>query len=68
MKRSLFCTALFSLGIRALFGSPAIDNAAISVIDTASQTVVATISTGGSPWGVAMMPGGTKAYLTQRQE
>jgi YVTN family beta-propeller protein len=37
---------------------------AVSVIDTATNTVVATIPVGVSPIGVAITPDGTRAYVT----
>jgi YVTN family beta-propeller protein len=39
-------------------------NNTVSVIDTASNTVVATIAVGGFPDGVATTPDGTHAYVT----
>ena len=36
----------------------------VSVIDTASNTVVATIPVGVNPVGVAITPDGTRAYVT----
>jgi YVTN family beta-propeller protein len=36
----------------------------VSVIDTASNTVVATIPVGAFPEGVAITPDGTRAYVT----
>ena len=36
----------------------------VSVIDTATNTVVATIPVGGNPFGVAITPDGTRAYVT----
>src|SRR3979490_3151226 len=35
----------------------------VSVIDTASNTVVATIAVGGGPFGVAITPDGNRAYV-----
>ena len=35
----------------------------VSVIDTASNTVVATVPVGTDPWGVAVNPTGTRAYV-----
>jgi YVTN family beta-propeller protein len=35
----------------------------VSVIGTASNTVVATIAVGGGPFGVAITPDGTRAYV-----
>jgi YVTN family beta-propeller protein len=40
----------------------------ISVIDTASETVVATIPVGVIPFGVAITPDGTRAYVTNIQD
>ncbi len=36
----------------------------VSVIDTATNTVVATIPVGQGPWEVAITPDGTRAYVT----
>jgi YVTN family beta-propeller protein len=36
----------------------------VSVIDSATNTVIATIPVGASPRGVAISPGGTRAYVT----
>ena len=36
----------------------------VSVIDTATNTVVATIAVGQFPFGVAITPDGTRAYVT----
>jgi YVTN family beta-propeller protein len=36
----------------------------VSVIDTASNTVVATVGVGMNPFGVAITPDGTRAYVT----
>ncbi len=36
----------------------------VSVIDTATDTVVATIPVGSSPFGVAVNPAGTRVYVT----
>ncbi|MDO8681823.1 MAG: hypothetical protein Q7R30_25210, partial [Acidobacteriota bacterium] len=35
----------------------------VSVIDTATNTVVATVAVGTNPWGVAVNPAGTRAYV-----
>jgi len=40
---------------------------AVSVIDTASNLVVATISVGAAPMGVAVTPNGTRVYVTNTQ-
>jgi len=39
-------------------------NTSVSVIDTATNTVTATIPVGGGPFGVAVTPDGSKAYVT----
>ncbi len=36
----------------------------LSVIDTATNTVVATVTVGVSPFGIAVNPGGARAYVT----
>jgi YVTN family beta-propeller protein len=36
----------------------------VSVIDTATNTVIATVSVGGGPFGVAVTPDGSKVYVT----
>ena len=36
----------------------------MSVIDTATNTVIATIPVGDTPCGVAVSPDGTRAYVT----
>src|SRR3989454_11709785 len=36
----------------------------VSVIDTASNTVVATVGVGSRPFGVAITPDGTRVYVT----
>src|SRR5207253_2081625 len=38
----------------------------VSVIDTATNTVVATIPVGADPSGVAITPDGTRAYVTDQ--
>ena len=38
-----------------------VDN--VSVIDTATNTVVATVAVGTNPLGVAVNPAGTRAYV-----
>jgi YVTN family beta-propeller protein len=38
----------------------------VSVIDTASNTVIATIPVGRNPFGVAVTPDGAKIYITNR--
>ncbi|MEU6216730.1 YncE family protein [Streptomyces sp. NPDC047022] len=37
----------------------------VSVVDTATNTVTATIPVGGGPTGVAITPQGTRAYVTK---
>ena len=58
-----------SLGVSVAMAQPFIyvanaysDNA--SVIDTASNTVVATVGVGTYPYGVAITPDGSRAYVT----
>ena len=36
----------------------------VSVIDTANNTITATVNVGGEPFGVAVSPDGTKVYVT----
>jgi YVTN family beta-propeller protein len=38
----------------------------VSIIDTATNTVVATISVGANPFGVSFSPDGTRAYATNQ--
>src|SRR5207244_5073950 len=38
----------------------------VSVIDTASDTVVATVAVGSVPYGVAITPDGSRAYVTNQ--
>jgi len=40
------------------------DSGTVSVIDTATNKVTATVSVGGSPYGVAVSPDGSKVYVT----
>ena len=40
------------------------NDSTVSVIDTASKTVVATVGVGFLPAGVAITPDGTRAYVT----
>src|SRR5450631_4274312 len=39
----------------------------VSVIDTAANTVAATIPVGGRPYGVAVTPDGAKLYVTNQE-
>ena len=39
----------------------------VSVIDTANNTIVATVGGVGSPFGVAITPDGTRAYVTNQE-
>ena len=39
------------------------DSNSVSVIDTSTDTVVATVAVGNSPFGVAVKPDGTRAYV-----
>ena len=45
---------------------PNSDDGTVSVIDTATDTVVATVPVGQAPIGVAVHPAGTYAYVTNR--
>jgi YVTN family beta-propeller protein len=47
---------------------PNADDNTVSVIDTASQTVIATIDVGNTPVGAAVTPDGTKAYVTNSSD
>ncbi len=38
----------------------------VSVIDTTTRTVTATITVGTNPWGVAFAPNGAFAYVTNQ--
>jgi len=40
----------------------------VSVIDAATNTVVATIPVGNGPWGAAVTPDGTQAYVTNNAD
>jgi YVTN family beta-propeller protein len=40
----------------------------VSVIDTATDTVVATIPVGGAPWGVAVTPDGSTVYVADNSD
>ncbi|MSY45465.1 MAG: YncE family protein, partial [Actinobacteria bacterium] len=40
----------------------------VSVINTATNTVSATITVGDGPYGVVITPDGTKAYVTNRRD
>ena len=40
------------------------DSNTVSVIDTATNNVTATVTVGSSPIGVAVTPDGTKVYVT----
>jgi YVTN family beta-propeller protein len=54
---------------RAIPGVAFISNAddhSISVVDVASRTLLATVPVGDTPWGVAVDPAGTRAYVSNR--
>ncbi len=59
---------LFLLGMALAIPAQAQTHAyivnSVSVIDTTSNTVVATVSVGGSPLEVAITPDGTRVYVT----
>jgi YVTN family beta-propeller protein len=42
------------------------DDQSVSIIDGSSRAVVATIPVGITPWGVAVNPSGTRAYVSNR--
>ncbi len=69
-KRCLvFCAVILSLWAGAAHAAPFayISNYGsnnVSVIDTATNTVVATVAVGANPEGVAVNPAGTRAYVT----
>ena len=42
------------------------DDNSVSVIDTATNTVTATVSVGNNPWGIAVNPNGKKVYVANR--
>ncbi len=55
-------TTAFAIDVFAYIPNIGSDN--VSVINTATDTVVATISVGDEPYGVAISPDGTKVYIT----
>jgi YVTN family beta-propeller protein len=42
------------------------DDQSVSIIDGSSRAVVATVPVGVTPWGVAVSPSGTRAYVSNR--
>ena len=67
----VFCVVVLSLFAGAAHPAPFayITNQGsnnVSVIDTATNTVVATVAVGTGPYGVAVNPAGTRAYVTNR--
>jgi YVTN family beta-propeller protein len=63
----LFSVLLFlpSLALAAPFAYIANNGSnTVSVIDTASNAVTATVAVGNEPFGVAVNPAGTRAYVT----
>src|SRR6266404_2960716 len=70
--------AFLAFGIACLIGAPLgfaqnayITNnasATVSVIDTATNTVTATIHVGSNPLGVAVSPDGSKVYVTNNND
>ena len=42
------------------------DDDAVQVLDTATDTIVNTISVGNDPWGVAVSPDGSRVYVANR--
>jgi YVTN family beta-propeller protein len=51
-------------GLRSHSATPILAPGLVSVINTASNTVVATVTVGVDPFGVAVTPDGTHAYVT----
>src|SRR3954470_4368364 len=70
MKRplsALFAACLFSTALAAPFAYvPNERSGTVSVIDTASDEVVATIKTGGKPRGTAAAPDGRRLYVSDQ--
>ena len=74
MKNKLYSRALVSIAMILMLASiagaapfayitnPGSNN--VSVIDTATDNVTATVDIGSSPYGVAVNPAGTKVYIT----
>jgi YVTN family beta-propeller protein len=65
--RLLILSALFGTGAARAAPFAYISNLSsnnVSVIDTANNTVVTTVPVGASPFGVAVNPAGTFAYVT----
>jgi len=54
--------ALNSAGSRAYVTN--LNSDTVSVIDTASNTVIGTVPVGGDPEGIALNPAGSRAYVT----
>ena len=63
----LFYAVILSLLVGTAYATPyayiANNGSNVSVIDTASNTVVATVTVGANPYGVAVNPGGMRAYV-----
>ena len=53
-----------SLAQNAYITNGSFSNNDVSVIDTATNTVIATIPVGSTPYGVAVTPDGSKVYVT----
>jgi YVTN family beta-propeller protein len=70
---SVVVLGLLSIALRAMPATAApfayvanSDSNTVSVIDTASNTVVATVPVGRQPFGVAITPDGVHAYVANR--
>jgi YVTN family beta-propeller protein len=64
----LFCIFFSSTAVYAAPFAyiPNLGSNNVSVIDTATNTVVATITVGSGPYGVAVNPAGTRVYVANR--
>ena len=77
MKNKLYSIALVSIAMILILVSTAgaapfayitnVDSNNVSVIDTATDNVTATVPVGTYPFGVAVNPDGTKVYVTSME-
>src|SRR5262245_25945163 len=69
-KRHIVCALLFGLGVSSTTLAapfayiPNANGGNVSVIDVATNTVIATLRVGGNPFCVGVHPAGTRAYVT----
>ena len=68
MNRALLILLLLLLPLGSVFGQsfayvPNSGNNNVSVINTATNTVAATVTVGSFPWGVAVSPDGSRVYV-----